>query len=326
MYCIPHPLSGPLFYWSWDPKGKTVISEKDWEQSRIPKLEVKMWVGSFWHTFEYNVVESHLHTKSYDIDGKQYAQDHGYPELIWGDPHAREIVELKDTDSDEDLEDSNQHGDLEELDESCSSISQPAYPSTSLSVDLPVECVLAHTGEKDRRHETNAQKSVEETRRVRGQHSRVQETKCRPDSSKPIAQKPAPLGHSPTSVSYTATKRAKQSQGTTRAKIDARDNTSARITRPPGQGKAAAISNTQIQLKRAAQKSLRTRTIGVGAGQTSTAARRTQTAGITTPRKPKKQPEPEDGEVTPAKPSPTPARTTRIQTSRTNATVKKAWR
>ncbi|KAJ8075411.1 hypothetical protein PM082_019749 [Marasmius tenuissimus] len=125
-----------------------MISKKDWEQSRIPKLDIKMWVGSFWHTFEYNMVESHLHTKSYDIDGKQYAQDHGYPELIWGDPHAQRIVELKDMNGDEDLEDSNQHGDSEELDESCSSIPQPAYLSTSLFVDLSVERVLAHTEEK----------------------------------------------------------------------------------------------------------------------------------------------------------------------------------
>ncbi|KAJ8075380.1 hypothetical protein PM082_019718 [Marasmius tenuissimus] len=140
MYCIPHPLPDPLFYWSWDPKGKTVISEKDWEQSGIPRLEVETWGGSYWLSDDYRSVESHLHTKSYDIDGKQYAQAHGYPELIWGDPHARRITELENTDSDEDLENSNQHEDSEELDESWSSISQPAYPSTSLLVDLPVEC------------------------------------------------------------------------------------------------------------------------------------------------------------------------------------------
>ncbi|KAL0057961.1 hypothetical protein AAF712_015381, partial [Marasmius tenuissimus] len=64
------------------------------------------------------------------------------------DPHARRIVELIDMDSDEDLEDSDQHGDLEEPDESYSSITQPAYPPTSILVDLPVERALAHTGEQ----------------------------------------------------------------------------------------------------------------------------------------------------------------------------------
>ncbi|KAJ8075421.1 hypothetical protein PM082_019759 [Marasmius tenuissimus] len=348
MYCIPHPLPDPLFYWSWDPKGKTVISEKDWEQSGVPELEVETWVGSFWEDEEYRLIKSHLHTKNYEIDGKQYAQDHGYPELIWGDPHARRIVELEDTDSDEDFEDFSQHGDSEELDRSCSSVSQPAYPSTSLLVDLPVERALAHAGEQflNSRHETNTDKSVEETRRVRGQHFAVQDTKCQPDSSKPIAQKQTPLRHFPTYVSYTATKRAKQSQGTTRAKMDACNNIFARTARPPAQGMAAAISNSQTQPKRAAQKFPGTKTTGVGAGQTSTPARRyepicqiagtyhptsrlsTQTAGrvVITPSKLTKQPEPEDREVTPAKPSPAPARTTRTQTTRTNATVKKAWR
>ncbi|KAL0057396.1 hypothetical protein AAF712_015963 [Marasmius tenuissimus] len=312
MYYIPHPLPDPLFYWSWDPKGKTVISEKDWEQHGIPELEVETWAGSFWDPDQYELVENHLRKKHYEVDGKQYAQDHGYPELIWADPYARRIMELKDMHSDEDLEDSNQHGSSEELDEFCSSIYQPAYPSTSLFVDLPVERVLAHTGERDIHHETNAQKSMAETRRVREQHARVQEAKSRSDSSEPIAQKPAPLGHSPTSVSYTVTKRAEQLQRATRAKTDARDDTSTRTTRPPAQGKAAAISNSQTQPKRATQKSLGTKTTGVGAGQTSTAARRTQAASrvVTTPSKPNKQPEPEDREVTPAKPSSAPARTT----------------
>ncbi|KAJ8075459.1 hypothetical protein PM082_019797 [Marasmius tenuissimus] len=263
-------------HFSRDPKGKTVISEKDWEQSGIPELEVETCVGSYWEDEEYNLVESHLHTKNYDIDGKQYAQDHGYPELIWvfgsGDPYARRIVELKNTGSNEDLEDSNQHGDSEELDEFCSSISQPAYPSTSLFVDTSAGCALAHTGDQDNRHEASAQKSVEETRRIRGQHATVQETKCQSDSSKPITQKSAPLEHSPTFMSYTATKRAKRPQGTTRVKIDARDETSAHATRPPAQGKAAAISKSQIQPKRTAHKSFETMTSGVGAGQTFTAA------------------------------------------------------
>ncbi|KAK1216012.1 hypothetical protein PQX77_021362 [Marasmius sp. AFHP31] len=98
MYCIPHPLPYPLFCWSWDPKGKTVVSKEDWEQAGIPKLDVKTWLGSSWD--EYSVVASHLRKKEYAVNGKQYAQDHGYPELIWGDPRDRRIEELEDTGSD----------------------------------------------------------------------------------------------------------------------------------------------------------------------------------------------------------------------------------
>ncbi|KAJ8075458.1 hypothetical protein PM082_019796 [Marasmius tenuissimus] len=208
-----------------------MISKKDWEQSGIPELEVETWVASHWAHKEYEL-----------------AQDHGYPELIWGDPHARRIVELKDTDSDEDFEDLNQHGDLEELDESCSSISQPEYPSTSLFVDLPVERVLAYTEKQDTRHETNAQNSVEETRRIRGKHSTVQETRCQTITSKDAPQRLTPSKRSPTSVSNLAYKQPKPSeQGTTRETADSRGDTSTRPTRSQTPREAIAGSNAQTQ-------------------------------------------------------------------------------
>ncbi|KAJ8075417.1 hypothetical protein PM082_019755 [Marasmius tenuissimus] len=273
MYCIPHPLPDPLFYWSWDPKGNTVISEKDWEQSGIPRLEIKTRVGSYWFDEEHRLVKSHLHTKNYEIDGKQYAQDHGYPELIWSDPHARRIVELKDTDSDEDLENSNQHGDSEELDESCSSIFQPEYPSTSSVVDLPVERALAYTEKQDTRHETNAQNSVEETRRIRGQHFTVQETRCQTITSKDAPQRLTPSKRSPTSVSNLANKDPKSSeQETTRETVDSCGDTSTRPTRCQTPREAIAGFNAQTQ--RSSQESewktmgsLGEKTPGVGARQ-----------------------------------------------------------
>ncbi|KAJ8075346.1 hypothetical protein PM082_019684 [Marasmius tenuissimus] len=275
MYYIPHPLPDPLFYWSWDPKGKTVISEKDWEQHGIPELEVETCAGTFWDPDEYELVENHLRKKHYEVDGKQYAQDHGYPELIWGDPHARTIIELEDTDSDEDLENSNQHGDSEELDESCSSISQPAYPSTSLFVDLPVEHALACTGEQDTRHETTVQNSVEETRRIRGQHSTVQETRCQSNTSKDAnaTQRLTPSGRSLTSVSNLAYKQPKSSeQETTRETVDSRGDISTRPTR--SQTPREAIAGFNAQTQRSCRESewktmgsLGEKTPGVGARQ-----------------------------------------------------------
>ncbi|KAJ8075342.1 hypothetical protein PM082_019680 [Marasmius tenuissimus] len=190
---------------------------------------------------------SHLNAKNYDIDGNQYARDHGYPELIWGDPHARTIMELEDTDSDEDLENSNQHGDSEELDESCSSIFPPEYPSTSSVVDLPVERALAYTEKQDTRHETNVQNSVEETRRIRGQHSTVQETRCQTITSKDAPQRLTPF-NSPTSVSNLAYKQPKPSeQGTTRETVDSRGDTSTRPTRSQTPREAMAGFNAQTQ-------------------------------------------------------------------------------
>ncbi|KAJ8075423.1 hypothetical protein PM082_019761 [Marasmius tenuissimus] len=273
MYCITHPLPDPIFYWSWDPKGKTVISELDWEQSGIPQLEVETWVGSYWEDEEYRLIKSHLHTKNYEIDGKQYAQDHGYPELIWGDPHARRIVELEDTDSDEDLENSNQYGDSEELDESCSSISQPAYPSTSLFVDLPVERVLAYTGGQDTRHETSVQNSVEETRRVRGQHSTVQETRGQSNTSKNVIQRLTPSKRFPTSLSNSENKDPKSSeQETTRETVDSCGDTSTRPTRSQTPREAIAGFNAQTQRSSRESEwktmgSLGEKTPGVGARQ-----------------------------------------------------------
>jgi len=84
MPCVNYPLSDSLFYWSLDPTGENVISKQNWDRYGIPKLEVHTHVGAWWDSSQYAMVANHLRTKGYPLDGKQYAQDHGYPELILG--------------------------------------------------------------------------------------------------------------------------------------------------------------------------------------------------------------------------------------------------
>ncbi|KAK1220006.1 hypothetical protein PQX77_017246 [Marasmius sp. AFHP31] len=87
MKCIRYPFPRPLFYWSHDLQGKQIIAEEKWEEFGIPKLEMKDLVGSYWFSEDYALVQEHLTSRKYNLDGRQYAQDHGYPELIHADPH-----------------------------------------------------------------------------------------------------------------------------------------------------------------------------------------------------------------------------------------------
>ncbi|KAK1216707.1 hypothetical protein PQX77_020659 [Marasmius sp. AFHP31] len=91
---IRYPLPKNLFYWSHDPQGRTAVVEEDWEKFGIPKLRVQGWFGSSWEKHLYAYVQHHLRSGGYELDGKQYARDHGYPELIHANPHA--TVGLKD--------------------------------------------------------------------------------------------------------------------------------------------------------------------------------------------------------------------------------------
>ncbi|KAK1220002.1 hypothetical protein PQX77_017250 [Marasmius sp. AFHP31] len=86
LHCFRHPLSQNIFYWSNDPRGRDKIAEGDWKRLGIPKLRVRGFIGSYW-SYEYACVRELLHWKSRDSDGKQYAHERGYPELIPGDPH-----------------------------------------------------------------------------------------------------------------------------------------------------------------------------------------------------------------------------------------------
>ncbi|KAJ8075447.1 hypothetical protein PM082_019785 [Marasmius tenuissimus] len=232
MYYIPYPLPDQLFYWSWDPEEKTVISKKEWAQSGIPELEFKTWVGSYWYNAEYSLVKSYLCNKNYDVNGKQCAQDRGHPELIWDDSHARRIMELKDTDSNEDLEGLDQHGGSEELEgkESCSSISQPAYPSTSLLMGQPAECTMPHTKERDSCYETNAKNFVKETFHMREQQTMLQETRRQPNTSKGATQRLTPSKHSPRldhKVAFSTVDTVGGWDGTARVHLEERDSSTA---------------------------------------------------------------------------------------------------
>ena len=85
MPCIKHPLPESLVYWSLDQGGKTRIAEADWQKFNIPKLELETWIGSYWRSGDYTIVREVLSSMKYTLDGRQYAKDHGYPELIRGE-------------------------------------------------------------------------------------------------------------------------------------------------------------------------------------------------------------------------------------------------
>ncbi|KAK1228770.1 hypothetical protein PQX77_002702, partial [Marasmius sp. AFHP31] len=111
MHCVVYPLPEPTFYWSLDSGGRDTINKENWERYDIPELEEQMWIGSWWYWVNYKVVQVHLSTQCYDLEGREYARDYGYPELIYLDPHDSEFVDLEDSviiresssDSDSDL-------------------------------------------------------------------------------------------------------------------------------------------------------------------------------------------------------------------------------
>ncbi|KAJ8074492.1 hypothetical protein PM082_015393 [Marasmius tenuissimus] len=87
LHCVQYPFPQSLFYWSSDPHGRDKIAKEDWEKLGIPKLRVWELIGSYWDSDDCQAVREVLHQKKYDLDGKQYARNHGHPELILGDPH-----------------------------------------------------------------------------------------------------------------------------------------------------------------------------------------------------------------------------------------------
>ncbi|KAK1220971.1 hypothetical protein PQX77_016227 [Marasmius sp. AFHP31] len=93
LHCVCHPFPKKLFYWASDPQGRNAIAEEDWERFGIPELSVTEWIGDYWEEKHYAVVREHLCSRSYDLDGKQYAHDHGHPELIFADPDDTTRIE-----------------------------------------------------------------------------------------------------------------------------------------------------------------------------------------------------------------------------------------
>ena len=89
LYSIRYPFPSTLFYWSFDPYGHDYIPQDQWETYGIPTLEVLTWIGTSWGCSDYEVVREHLQRKNVSLDGRQYAQYHGYPELVHGEYHPR---------------------------------------------------------------------------------------------------------------------------------------------------------------------------------------------------------------------------------------------
>ncbi|KAK1224516.1 hypothetical protein PQX77_012578 [Marasmius sp. AFHP31] len=84
VHCIRYPLRDAPFFWCSDSNGQNIIYQEDWEAYGIPQLEIFTWMGSSWYRGVYETVHSHLQKKDYPLDGTQYAQEHGYPELVYG--------------------------------------------------------------------------------------------------------------------------------------------------------------------------------------------------------------------------------------------------
>ncbi|KAJ8095724.1 hypothetical protein PM082_022831 [Marasmius tenuissimus] len=101
--CIRYPLSDTLFFWSSDPDGQDVIDEEEWEAYGIPQLEIFTWIGSSWPWTCYMTIQDYLRKKSCAPDGRQYAREHGYPELAYGDPRNHKITVLEEPDTPEEI-------------------------------------------------------------------------------------------------------------------------------------------------------------------------------------------------------------------------------
>jgi len=85
MHCVEYPLPESPFYWSLEQAGRTRIPEDELENFNIPKLELKTWIGSYWDSYHYTFVRDFLGSIRQPLDGRQYAGEHGHPELIQGD-------------------------------------------------------------------------------------------------------------------------------------------------------------------------------------------------------------------------------------------------
>ncbi|KAK1218071.1 hypothetical protein PQX77_019268 [Marasmius sp. AFHP31] len=152
-HCIHYPLPENLFYWSHDPQGRTAVVEKDWEKFGIPKLSVKGWIGSGWGERYCALVRVHLQSGGYELDGKQYARDHGYPELIHADPGdnaIEEIIYSDDPDSDSKCSESG----LKTFNSDFENSGEDRDVSPSHSLPLPLPSSLAEAPTKcDTKHE-----------------------------------------------------------------------------------------------------------------------------------------------------------------------------
>ncbi|KAK1233558.1 hypothetical protein PQX77_003280 [Marasmius sp. AFHP31] len=88
VHCVRYPFPENLFYWSYDPQGRNTIAEEDWKRYGIPELRMKEWIGTCWEEEDIETVWDHLHPRNFNLDSKQYAREHGHPELILGAQHS----------------------------------------------------------------------------------------------------------------------------------------------------------------------------------------------------------------------------------------------
>ncbi|KAK1224613.1 hypothetical protein PQX77_012508 [Marasmius sp. AFHP31] len=140
--CIRYPLPKKLFYWSHNPQGRNAITEEDWERFGVPELSMETWIGTYWKEVRYAFVREHLHSRSCNLDGKEYAYDHGHPELVFGAQHFLPNLDTTltpfssadphDTTRMEDLKDS------ELLPNTSPPLSTPTSPSTPSPANAPV--------------------------------------------------------------------------------------------------------------------------------------------------------------------------------------------
>ncbi|KAK1234585.1 hypothetical protein PQX77_002211 [Marasmius sp. AFHP31] len=155
LHCVRYPFPENLFYWSHDPQGGNAIAKEDWRRFGIPELSMKEWIGTYWEEEEYDAVRDHLHSGNFSLDGKQYARERGYPELIFGAQHS-----LRDMDNSLTffLSSANPHGtdrieeyessDSEELEYSDGELkptpshSRLRSPSTFSLAEAPAECTM----------------------------------------------------------------------------------------------------------------------------------------------------------------------------------------
>ncbi|KAJ8074538.1 hypothetical protein PM082_015440 [Marasmius tenuissimus] len=95
MHSLRFPLPQRIFYWSHDPEGKQIVPEDDWGKFGIPELELEEWIGSSWSDARYECINDYLCSTSHSLDGKPYAREHGYPELVCADPNETRSVPVK---------------------------------------------------------------------------------------------------------------------------------------------------------------------------------------------------------------------------------------
>ncbi|KAK1221962.1 hypothetical protein PQX77_015205 [Marasmius sp. AFHP31] len=152
-HCIRLPLLKNPFYWSHNLKGRSAINQEDWEKFGIPKLSVQKWIGSSWKKHCYAFVQDHLCSGGYELDGKQYARNHGYPKLIHANHHDDAIGEFICLDDSEDSdsewsdtgpETSNSDSEYSDSDHEVLPSRSLLLPSPSSLAEAPLKCDTEH--------------------------------------------------------------------------------------------------------------------------------------------------------------------------------------